>query len=91
MTALGWVIIAIKGRPCSLRSSTVKRGILTKANNKAKNPLAYSEDKLLCDAGLNSSMPDGWSFKDGDIWERYRVAGVEVPTMMQEMYGAFSR
>jgi len=36
-------------------------------------------------------MPDGWSFKDGDIWERYRVAGVEVPTMMQEMYGSFSR
>jgi hypothetical protein len=53
--------------------------------------LVNSEDKLLCDAGLNSSMPDGWSFKDGDIWERYRVAGVEVPTMMQEMYGAFSR
>ena len=53
--------------------------------------LVNSEDKLLCDAGLNSSMPDGWSFKDGDIWDRYRVAGVEVPTMMQEMYGSFSR
>ena len=50
-----------------------------------------SEDELLCDAGLNSSMPDGWLFEGGDKWDRYRVADLEVPTMMQEMYGSFSR
>ena len=68
--------------------------IITKGSKHAIQPcgqLVNSEDKLLCDAGLNSSMPDGWSFKDDDIWERYRVAGLEIPTMKQEMYGSFSR
>tara|TARA_R100001377_G_scaffold20471_1_gene10766 strand:- start:14 stop:628 length:615 start_codon:yes stop_codon:yes gene_type:complete len=68
--------------------------IITKGSKHAIQPcgqLVNSEDELLCNAGLNSSMPDGWSFKDDDIWERYRVAGLEIPTMKQEMYGSFSR
>jgi len=75
--------------PILLKANNVV--ILTKASNKAKNPLAYSEDKLLVDAGLNSSMPDGWSYNDDDPFERYKVAGLEIPTMIQEMYGSFSR
>ena len=74
--------------PILLKANNVV--ILTKASNKAKNPLAYSEDKLLVDAGLNSSMPDGYQNGD-DPFERYRVAGLEIPTMKQEMYGSFSR
>ena len=74
--------------PILLKANNVV--ILTKASNKAKNPLAYSEDKLLVDAGLNSSMPDGF-LCDDDPFERYRVAGLEIPTMTQEMYGSFSR
>lgn len=52
--------------------------------------ITYEENDLINKAGFNQEMPNN-SFVEGDMFSRYKISGVEVPTRKIEVYGAIAR
>jgi len=52
--------------------------------------ITYDENNMINESGFIQEMPDD-SYSQKDMFARYRISGVEVPTRKVEVYGAIAR
>ena len=52
--------------------------------------ITYDENNMLNKSGFMRKMPNN-SFAQKDMFARYKMSGVEVPTTKIEVYGAIAR
>ena len=52
--------------------------------------ITYSENEIINKNGYVSKMPKA-SFENGDMFARYKISGVEIPTQKIKVYGAIAR
>ena len=52
--------------------------------------ITYEENDLINKTGYNQEMPND-SLVEGDMFARYKLSGVEIPTRKIEVYGAIKR
>ena len=52
--------------------------------------ITYDENNMINESGFIQEMPDD-SYSKKDMFARYRISGVEVPTRKVEVYGAIAR
>ena len=52
--------------------------------------ITYSENNLINKSGFIKEMPPG-SYENKDMFARYKMSGVEIPSKKIEVYGALKR
>ena len=52
--------------------------------------ITYQENDMINKSGFTNEMPEN-SFIKKDMFARYKMSGVEVPTRKIEVYGAIAR